>query len=108
MDLKFADHERHGNGCGVLPGLFGCDVFDLRADDGVEYLLLASDDYARASANSLPANRPNTHAAWLPQISVSLLDKPEEVAGLIIYLASDAAAFVTGANISINGVQRMQ
>jgi acetoacetyl-CoA reductase len=29
------------------------------------------------------------------------------VAGLIIYLASDEAAFVTGANISINGGQHM-
>src|SRR5206468_3875578 len=28
--------------------------------------------------------------------------------GLIIYLASDEAAFVTGANISINGGQHMQ
>src|SRR5678815_1040417 len=34
--------------------------------------------------------------------------KPEEVAGLIIYLASDEAAFVTGANIAINGGQHMQ
>jgi acetoacetyl-CoA reductase len=44
----------------------------------------------------------------LPQIPVGRLGKPEEVAGLIIYLASDEAAFVTGANISINGGQHMQ
>jgi acetoacetyl-CoA reductase len=43
----------------------------------------------------------------LPQIPVGRLGKPEEVAGLIIYLASDEAAFVTGANISINGGQHM-
>ena len=36
------------------------------------------------------------------------LGKPEEVAGLIIYLCSDEAAFITGANISINGGQHMQ
>ena len=44
----------------------------------------------------------------LPQIPMSRLGKPEEVAGLIIYLASEEAAFVTGANIAINGGQHMQ
>jgi acetoacetyl-CoA reductase len=44
----------------------------------------------------------------LPQIPLSRLGKPEEVAGLIIYLCSDEAAFVTGANIAINGGQHMQ
>ena len=44
----------------------------------------------------------------LPQIPISRLGKPEEVAGLIIYLCSDEAAFVTGANIAINGGQHMQ
>ncbi|MBS1190236.1 MAG: 3-oxoacyl-[acyl-carrier-protein] reductase [Rhodocyclaceae bacterium] len=43
----------------------------------------------------------------LPQIPVNRLGKPEEIAGLIAYLASDEAAFVTGANISINGGQHM-
>src|SRR6476620_2866303 len=38
----------------------------------------------------------------IPQIPVSRMGKPEEVAGLIIYLASDEAAFLTGANIAIN------
>jgi acetoacetyl-CoA reductase len=44
----------------------------------------------------------------LPQIPVGRLGKPEEVAGLIAYLASEDAAFVTGANIAINGGQHMQ
>jgi acetoacetyl-CoA reductase len=43
----------------------------------------------------------------LPQIPVGRLGKPEEIAGLIIYLCSQEAAFVTGANISINGGQHM-
>jgi acetoacetyl-CoA reductase len=43
----------------------------------------------------------------LPQIPVNRLGRPDEVAGLIIYLCSDEAAFVTGANIAINGGQHM-
>jgi acetoacetyl-CoA reductase len=44
----------------------------------------------------------------LPQIPLNRLGKPDEVAGLIVYLCSDEAAFVTGANVSINGGQHMQ
>ena len=43
----------------------------------------------------------------LPLIPQSRLGKPEEVAGLVAYLASEEAAFLTGANISINGGQHM-
>ena len=44
----------------------------------------------------------------LPDIPLGRLGTPEEIAGLIIYLCSDEAAFVTGANIAINGGQHMQ
>lgn len=43
----------------------------------------------------------------LPQIPAGRLGEPEEVASLVAYLASDAAAFITGANIAINGGQHM-
>jgi acetoacetyl-CoA reductase len=44
----------------------------------------------------------------IPQIPVGRLGEPDEVAALIKYLCSDDAAFVTGANIAINGGQHMQ
>jgi Enoyl-(Acyl carrier protein) reductase len=47
-------------------------------------------------------------AKILPQIPLGRLGEPEEIAGLIIYLCSDGAAFVTGADIAINGGQHMQ
>jgi acetoacetyl-CoA reductase len=43
----------------------------------------------------------------LPQIPVGRLGEPSEVAGLVAYLSSEEAAFVTGANIAINGGQHM-
>ena len=43
----------------------------------------------------------------IPQIPMGRLGKPDEVAGLVAYLSSDEAAFVTGANIAINGGQHM-
>lgn len=43
----------------------------------------------------------------LPQIPVGRLGQPAEVAGLVAYLVSDGAGFLTGANIAINGGQHM-
>ena len=43
----------------------------------------------------------------LPQIPVGRLGEPEEVAGLVAFLASESGAYVTGANIAINGGQHM-
>ncbi|SFM93104.1 3-oxoacyl-[acyl-carrier-protein] reductase [Formivibrio citricus] len=43
----------------------------------------------------------------LPQIPLARLGRPEEIAGLCAYLASEEAAFISGANISINGGQHM-
>ncbi|MCY0854682.1 acetoacetyl-CoA reductase [Cupriavidus sp. D39] len=44
----------------------------------------------------------------IPQIPVGRLGEPEEVAALIVYLCSREAAFLTGANIAINGGQHLQ
>ena len=41
------------------------------------------------------------------QIPVGRLGKPEEIAALVAFLASDDAAFITGANIAANGGQHM-
>jgi hypothetical protein len=60
--------------------VFDYEVFDLQADDPpaeglAEHLLLASDNYARASANSLPTNRLNEHPYWLNYIRVEDTEK---------------------------------
>ncbi|HWI81129.1 acetoacetyl-CoA reductase [Ramlibacter sp.] len=44
----------------------------------------------------------------LPEIPLGRLGEPDEVAQLVAYLASEGAAFVTGANLAINGGQHMQ
>lgn len=43
----------------------------------------------------------------IPQIPIGRLGEPDEVAALIVYLCSDDAGYVTGANIAINGGQHM-
>ena len=43
----------------------------------------------------------------LPQIPVGRIGTPDEVAALVAYLCTDDAAFMTGANLAINGGQHM-
>jgi predicted enzyme related to lactoylglutathione lyase len=55
---------------GFYQRLFDYEVFDLPADQGARHLMLSSDNYARASANTLPANRPNARPHWLNYVHV--------------------------------------
>jgi acetoacetyl-CoA reductase len=49
------------------------------------------------------AIKPEILNAIVDQIPMGRLAHPEEIAGLVAYLASDDAGYITGANISING-----
>ena len=46
-------------------------------------------------------------SAVLPQIPMGRLGEPEELAALISFLCCEKAAFMTGANIAMNGGQHM-
>jgi len=41
------------------------------------------------------------------QIPAARMGKPEEIADMVIFLASDRASFVNGATMSVNGGQYM-
>jgi len=49
------------------------------------------------------AMKPEVLDSIVGQIPMGRLAQPEEIAGLVAYLASDEAGYITGANISING-----
>jgi uncharacterized protein len=50
--------------------VFSYDVFDLASEDGLEHVILSSDDYARASVNAFPADSARWHPHWLSFIRV--------------------------------------
>jgi predicted enzyme related to lactoylglutathione lyase len=50
--------------------LFGYDVFELPSDDDSEHLILSTDNYARASANSLAGGSSRRHPHWLNFVRV--------------------------------------
>lgn len=44
-----------------------------------------------------------TEAALISQIPLKRLAEPEDIAGVVFFLASDAARFITGATLDVNG-----
>ncbi len=50
--------------------LFGYEVFDVPSDDGLDHLILSTDDYARASVNALPSHSSRRHPHWLNFVRV--------------------------------------
>jgi acetoacetyl-CoA reductase len=54
------------------------------------------------------AVRPDIRERIIAAVPVGRLGRPEEVASAIVYLVSDAAAFITGETLSINGGQYMR
>ena len=59
-----------GTSAAFYQKVFNYEVFELPAATGIQHLLLASDDYARASVNTLPVNRPKAHSHWLNYVRV--------------------------------------
>jgi uncharacterized protein len=55
---------------GFYQDVFAYDVFDLASDDGLEHVILSSDDYARASANAFPGESVRRHPHWLNFVRV--------------------------------------
>jgi predicted enzyme related to lactoylglutathione lyase len=68
--------------------VFGYEVFDMPDEDGLEHVLLASDDYARASANALPAEAASLHPHWLNFVRVvstrDAVAKAESLGGRVL------------------------
>ena len=55
---------------GFYQTLFDYEVFDLPADAGARHLMLATDSYARASANTLPKGPPGARPHWMNYVHV--------------------------------------
>jgi hypothetical protein len=59
-----------GTEAAFYQNLLGYDVFDLPSDDGLEHLILSTDNYARASANDLAQGSARRHSHWLNFVRV--------------------------------------
>jgi predicted enzyme related to lactoylglutathione lyase len=63
--------------------IFAYDVFDVASDDGLEHVILSSDEFARASANALPVDSMRRRAHWLNFVRV---DNTTDMAAKVVSL----------------------
>jgi 3-oxoacyl-[acyl-carrier protein] reductase len=69
----------------VLPGLTASELFE-------KTWALRTDEWKQTTVGQIPLRR---------------IGKPEEIASVVLFLASDAASYITGASIDVNGGRYM-
>jgi NAD(P)-dependent dehydrogenase (short-subunit alcohol dehydrogenase family) len=85
-----------------LLGLTRGLAFDLAADD-IRVVFVAPGDIAIPTDSGTPDARRDTDAAWIRATPLGRRGTPTDVAGLVSFLCSPDAAFVTGTSISVDG-----
>jgi predicted enzyme related to lactoylglutathione lyase len=79
--------------------VFSFDVFDLASDDGLEHMILSSDDFARASVNSLPADSKRRHSHWLNFVRV------EDTVGMAAKVVASGGRVLVDPHVDRHGGQ---
>jgi predicted enzyme related to lactoylglutathione lyase len=79
--------------------VFSFDVFDLASDDGLEHVILSSDDLARASVNALPADSKRRHPHWLNFVRV------EDTVGMAAKVVASGGRVLVDPHVDRHGGQ---
>ncbi len=61
------------------------------------------DELAKSKAESLAVTQADIEAQWAKNTSLKRLGKPEEIASAVAFLASDAASYINGHDVSVDG-----
>jgi 3-oxoacyl-[acyl-carrier protein] reductase len=98
----FTGSSEHAHYSASKAGLAGLS-FSLARELGPHGITVNLVSPGRIETEMLADQIENRREQWLAQTPLGRLGKPEEVAAAVAFLASDEAAYITGANLHVNG-----
>ena len=98
----YSGSTNHAHYAAAKAGLTGFS-YSLAKEVGVEGITVNLVAPGRIVTDMLADHIPVREAEWLKQTPLRRLGQPEEVAGAVVFLASNAASYITGATIHVNG-----
>jgi 3-oxoacyl-[acyl-carrier protein] reductase len=92
----------HADYAAAKSGLLGF-TFSLAKEVGAAGITVNLVSPGRIITDMILDKIPKREQEWLQQTPMGRLGRAEEVASAIVFLASDAASYITGANLNVNG-----
>jgi 3-oxoacyl-[acyl-carrier protein] reductase len=94
-----SSHAHYAASKSALQGL----SYSLAKEEGGNGITVNLVSPGRIVTDMLADHIPKREAEWRAQTPLGRLGQPEEIAGVILFLASDLASYMTGANLHVNG-----
>jgi NAD(P)-dependent dehydrogenase (short-subunit alcohol dehydrogenase family) len=100
--VVYTGSKNHAHYAAAKAGLLGLTFSLARevAEAGITVNLVAP---GRIRTDLLLERSAGREEEWMRQTPARRFGEPEEVAAAIVFLASNAAAYITGANLHVNG-----
>jgi 3-oxoacyl-[acyl-carrier protein] reductase len=98
----FVGSSKHAHYAAAKAGLAGFS-YSLAKEVGAEGITVNLVAPGRIITDMLADHIPTREAEWIRQTPLRRLGEPEEVAGAVVFLASNAASYITGSTIHVNG-----
>ncbi len=98
----FVGSTNHAHYAAAKAGLAGFS-YSLAKEVGADGITVNLVAPGRIVTDMLADHIPTREAEWVQQTPLRRLGQPEEVAGAVVFLASNAASYITGATIHVNG-----
>lgn len=98
----FTGSAKHAHYAAAKAGLLGF-TYSLAKEVGEFGITVNAVSPGRILTDMIVEQIPKREAEWLKQTPLQRFGQPEEVAQAIVFLASDRASYITGANLHVNG-----
>jgi NAD(P)-dependent dehydrogenase (short-subunit alcohol dehydrogenase family) len=98
----FTGSSNHAHYAAAKAGMLGF-TYSLAKEVGASGITVNCISPGRITTDMLLERMAGREDEWLKQTPLRRIGDPDEVGGVVAFLASDAASYITGANLHVNG-----